>query len=348
LHSFDLTDGSAPSGALLLSSNTLFGVTANGGTTTNGAAAYGTVYRVGTGGQNFTNLHTFPMPSLSGNTHVNSDGDYPQGGLVLAGNTLFGAAGQGGVSGAGAIYAVTINGTGFTNMRNFTATDFYTQTNTDGALPQGGLVLIGGTLYGTTAAGGTAASGTIFAISTNGSDFTNLFNFPGGSSSASPTGGMLLIGNTLYGMTTGGGAFNNGTIFSIQTNGSSFTVLYSFSAYEDLSSENDDGSTPMAGLILSGNTLYGTANQGGYWGGGTVFGLALSSVFSRPELSIIRAGSNVILTWPATATGFTLQSTTNLFPAAWSGVSPAPVIYNGQYTVTNPISGAPRFYELVQ
>jgi len=49
------------------------------------------------------------------------------------------------------------------------------------------------------------------------------------------------------------------------------------------------------------------------------------------------------------ATGLSLQSTTNLVsPGAWTTVSPAPVIVNGQNTVTNPISGMRQFYRLSQ
>ncbi len=47
--------------------------------------------------------------------------------------------------------------------------------------------------------------------------------------------------------------------------------------------------------------------------------------------------------------GFTLQSTSSFVsPAIWTTVSPAPVIVNGQNTVTNPISGTGRFYRLSQ
>jgi hypothetical protein len=46
------------------------------------------------------------------------------------------------------------------------------------------------------------------------------------------------------------------------------------------------------------------------------------------------------LTWLTNATGFTLQSTTNLVsPAVWTTVS-------GQYAVTNPISAKQMFYRL--
>ncbi len=68
----------------------------------------------------------------------------------------------------------------------------------------------------------------------------------------------------------------------------------------------------------------------------------------RPQLTITRAGANVSLTWPASATGFNLQSTANLVGAVWSTVSPAPVVVNGQNTVTNPLSGKQMFYRLSQ
>jgi hypothetical protein len=58
--------------------------------------------------------------------------------------------------------------------------------------------------------------------------------------------------------------------------------------------------------------------------------------------------NSIILTWPATTNGgFTLQSTTNLgSPMAWADVSIAPVVVNGQNTVTNIISGGQQFFRL--
>jgi uncharacterized repeat protein (TIGR03803 family) len=102
--------------------------------------------------------------------------------------------------------------------------------------------------------------------------------------------------------------------------------------------------------MLSGNTLYGTASGGGSSGNGTVF-----SISFRPELTITPSGlppSGVILSWPTNVagfdyTGYILQSTTNL-GALWSTNSPAPVVVNGQNTVTNSITGLQRFYRLVQ
>jgi hypothetical protein len=55
------------------------------------------------------------------------------------------------------------------------------------------------------------------------------------------------------------------------------------------------------------------------------------------------------LTWPTNATGFTLQSTTNLVSTTvWSNVSPAAVIVNTNNAVTNAISGKQKFYRLSQ
>ena len=70
-------------------------------------------------------------------------------------------------------------------------------------------------------------------------------------------------GNTLYGTAGAGGSSGNGTVFAVNTDGTGFTNLHSFT--------DSDGANPNAGLILSGNTLYGTAIYGGSSGNGTVF-----------------------------------------------------------------------------
>jgi formylglycine-generating enzyme required for sulfatase activity len=66
------------------------------------------------------------------------------------------------------------------------------------------------------------------------------------------------------------------------------------------------------------------------------------------NLSIAPLGKQVVLVWPAKATTYVLQSTTNLLPAAWSTVTNVPVVVNGQYTETNAISGTRQFYLLSQ
>ena len=68
-----------------------------------------------------------------------------------------------------------------------------------------------------------------------------------------------------------------------------------------------------------------------------------------PVLSLARSANNVIVSWSASDTGYTLQAKTNLNPSViWATVSPAPIIVNGQNAVTNPLSGPQKFYRLSQ
>jgi hypothetical protein len=69
----------------------------------------------------------------------------------------------------------------------------------------------------------------------------------------------------------------------------------------------------------------------------------------EPELAIAHSGSNVIVTWPTNFPGYTLFSSSNLGPSAvWITNTPAPSIVNTNYSVTNPASGARKFYGLAQ
>jgi len=151
----------------------------------------------------------------------------------------------------------------------------------DGAGPQAGLILSGNTLYGTTGSGGAYGDGTVFSVPVTGGTPTVLASF-NGSNGRYPDGDLILSGNTLYGTTSEGGAYGGqfiggiggGTVFSVPVTGGTPTVLASFNG--------TDGSYPAAGLILSGNTLYGTTYFGGndysapYSGTGTVFSVPVT------------------------------------------------------------------------
>jgi uncharacterized repeat protein (TIGR03803 family) len=342
LHSFaGGNGGSNPFAGLVLSGTTLYGTTLE--TNLYGTAPEsGTVFKINTDGTGFTTLYSFTGAS---------DGSGLEAGLVLSGDTLYGTASGGGGFGAGTVFAMNTNGAGFTMLHNFTG-------GSDGGAPAAGLILSGTTLYGT-AGGGNSGRGTVFAVNTDGTGFTNLYSFTATSSSsgfypytnsdgAGPNG-LMLSGTTLYGTADQGGSSGNGTVFKVNTDGTSFTTLYSFSEFSgslNFSGTNSDGAGPSAALILSGNTLYGTAMGGGSSGNGTVFSLRLPPA---PTLTIIPLAANVTLTWPSNAIGFALQSTTNLLsPAGWTSVSTQPVVVNGQNTVTNPISSTQQFYRLSQ
>lgn len=261
VHSFDFGEAKSPRAGLILSGNTLFGTASLGGN--GGFGGSGAVFAVSTNGTGFTNLYFFTAlnpasDSTASNPGTNSDGASPWARLVLSGNTLYGTAPLGGSFGFGTVFAVNTDGTGFTNLHSFGSSN-------DGINPIGGLILSGNTLYGT-------ASGTVFAVNTDGTGFTNLYFFTDG---AVPDA-LILSGNTLYGTTYGGirndGNESEGTVFCINTDGTGFRNLYHFTALNNLT--NSDGADPNA-LILSGNTLYGTANGGGIWGAGTLYSLTL-------------------------------------------------------------------------
>jgi uncharacterized repeat protein (TIGR03803 family) len=326
----DPSSPSSPQAPLVLAGNNLYGATWFGGTHDEG-----TVFSVATNGASNGILHSFY--TFTGN-NINPDGLIPATRLLSSGGTLYGTALSGGTSGYGTVFAVNTNDPGsFRILHYFTASDFATGINVDGANPWAGLVLSGSTLYGTTYSGGSSGNGTVYAVNTDSSGFTNVYSFTGGNGGSGPHAGLTLSGNTLFGTTSGGGTSGNGTLFALSTDGSGFTTLYSFSG-------GSDGADPETELVISGNTLYGTANSGGSSGNGTVFSFTL-----RPQLTITPAGANVILTWSPIASGYALQSTLNLGAAAsWGPVSPLPVIVNGQNTVTNPIAGSHKFYRLSQ
>jgi uncharacterized repeat protein (TIGR03803 family) len=297
-YSWSLFSGSLPSGLSLAVGGLISGTPTVTGTfnftvkvtdATNGMATQ--VLTLVLSPSNFKNLYDFTADNINSlGSYTNSDGAYPQAGLVLSGNTLYGTASEDGTSGYGTVFAINTNGTGFTNLYSFKAGNTNSSgayTNSSGAYPDAGLVLSGNTLYGTAYSGGNSGNGTVFAVNTDGTGFTNLYSFSviktnssgifTNSDGANPQSGLFLSGNILYGTAPMGGTNGNGTIFAININGTGFTNLHNFSAYGFNSSTgyftNKDGAYPEGGLILSGNTLYGTDKLGGTNGCGTVFSL---------------------------------------------------------------------------
>ena len=314
------SDGADPSAPVVLSGNTLYGTTWEGG-----SGGLGTVFSVHVDGTGFTLLHTFGG---------GSDGQHPAAGLVLSGSTLYGTADLGGNSGRGTLFKLNTDGTGFVPIYSFSG-------GLDGGALPGRLALSGNTLYGTTYQGGATDRGTIFKVDTDGSSFTSLYSFTGGTDGNGPEAGLILAGNILYGTTGGGGGSGTGfgAVFAINTDGTGFTIIHAFTG------GGSEGSAPEAGLIQSGNTLYGTAFKGGEFGRGTVFSIAL-----LPKLTIDPYGIYGVLKWPTNAIGFTLQSTTNLdATTVWLTNSVRPVVVDGWNTVSNPfVTGKQRFYRLIK
>lgn len=312
-------DGLRPYAGLIVSGDTLYGTAVEGGT-----SGFGTVFKVRTNGASFTTLHNF---SAVGGPSTNSDGGWPYGKLVLSSNSLFGTSKIGGSAGNGTVFTLHTDGTGFTNLHDFTG-------GSDGSGPDAGLILSGDTLYGIAYRGGALGVGVVFGIHTDGSGFTNIHSF-NGIDGANPSGALVLSGKTLYGSTEHGGDLFGGTLFAIHTNGSGFTTLYSFRSADF--GTNSGGANPSAGLIFSGNTLFGTASDGGSSGYGTAF--ALSLPFPAPiPLNIQRSSGAIILSWTNAAFGLQAASTvTNNFTNLSSATSP----------YTNTLTGPHQFFRLI-
>jgi hypothetical protein len=71
-------------------------------------------------------------------------------------------------------------------------------------------------------------------------------------------------------------------------------------------------------------------------------------VNQRPRLTINLAGTDALLSWPVSAVGFVLESTSTLSPPSWVPVTPpAPVVVSNRNTVTVAATGT-QFYRLRQ
>ena len=171
-----------------------------------------------------------------------------------------------------------------------------------------GLTLSGNTLYGTTASGGAYSQGTVFSVPITGGTPTVLASF-NGSNGEMLEAGLTLSGSTLYGTAYYGGAgysgangSGDGTVFSLPITGGTPTVLVSFNG--------PNGRYPSAGLILSGNTLYGTTENGGTFG--TVFSVPVTG--GTPTVLASFTSNGIDGAWPSaglTLSGNTLYGTTS-------------------------------------
>jgi uncharacterized repeat protein (TIGR03803 family) len=270
LHSFDHTksEGSSPVGSLVRdSAGNLYGTTSAGG---DANCSCGTVFKLDTHDV-LTVLHRFTGKP---------DGAYPYAGLVLdkKGN-LYGTTQHGGLpckfnfgQECGVVFKVDASGKE-TVLHHFTG-------GWDGGVPGYGALVRDdvGVLYGSTSLGGQldfAGVGAVFELHRNGT-LKVLYSFTGGDGSQ-PLGGVLLLGNTLYGSTSQGGSGGWGTVFDLDTLTGKETVLYNFT-------DHADGGYPQSDLVAddTGQQFWGSTYGGGIFtdcpgsGCGTVFSVPVS------------------------------------------------------------------------
>jgi uncharacterized repeat protein (TIGR03803 family) len=320
LHTFATPygDGAQPVAALVQASDGMLY-----GTTEQGTAGYnyGTVFKLNTDGSGYQVIYTFSPAS---------DGGLPSASLIQGSDgMLYGTTTQYGTNGYGTAFKLDTNGNNFTVIHTFGA-------GTDGEEPQAALVQgKDGFLYGTTYYGGTNQQGMIFKVSTDGSVYADLFDFSAYApdTSGSSPDAPLVQGNdgALYGTASnsGGDGYGAGTVFKLNTDGSGFTVLYTF-----LFSPYANGYGPEAALLQGKNgSFYGTTHTGGDLGFGTVFALQL------PRLYISQSGNTVTVFWQDVS-GWTLQQNNSLtMPAGWSASSGVTTSNGTNYLNITPPTG---------
>jgi len=150
----------------------------------------------------------------------------------------------------------------------------------DGADPKGSLTYVTGTglLFGRTSTTTSEGNGfgTIFQIMPSGAGYAVDHFFTGTKSDGSDPqhNAMTLVGTVLYGTTLTGGQHNNGSIFSINDDGTGYSspLVFDFPT----SAANNAGDMPFSNFVAAGSVLYGMTSQGGHRGGLTGDGVIFS------------------------------------------------------------------------
>jgi hypothetical protein len=142
-----------------------------------------------------------------------------------------------------------------------------------------------------------------------------------------PQAALVFSGNTLFGTTYSGGRLGNGTVFALKTDGTGFTNLFSFTRVSD-------GAGPNALLVVSGNTLYGTASEGGSSGSGTVFKLVLvlstKGSDAQTRLFTITLGDTRIREWDSLS-GSYKEDVATLSPTNAAGLQTSDIEFDGKF-----------------
>jgi uncharacterized repeat protein (TIGR03803 family) len=246
LHSFGKgSDGVGPSSMIFVGDG-LYGTTSSGG-----AHGNGVVFSITTSGDEHV-LHSFgKLP----------DGNEPTG-LTNVHGTLYGTTYSGGTYNFGTVFSVTKSGVEqVVHSFGEGCSSRYCEA---GYKPYGRLLEVGNRLYGTTYGGGADNDGVVFSMSDTGQtkDLYSFITDPPSGNSAQANGGLIDLGGVLYGTTYAGGvSYDQGTVFSVTTNGTG-KVLHNF----DAGCGRVDGARPAAPLIDVNGTLYGTTTAGGKYG----------------------------------------------------------------------------------
>ncbi len=328
IHFFTMAtnDGGSPFGGLLQASDgELYGTTQFGGIASGGGD--GVVFKMDLSGSNFTVLHSFS----------NVDGSAPECALIEGTNgALYGTTYSGGTSNSGTLFRIDKDGNNFSVFHNFAG-----GTN-DGAHAYASLCEgPNGRLYGATVSGGLHDAGIVFSLDHSGNSYTVLYNFGDAANDGASPYNNLVQGpdGLLYGTTYFGGNSTGGTVYGLNPDGSGYTVLVRFAG-------NSNGANPNPLILASDGAFYGTCNESGPLGDGTLFKLTgvLLPVLARP-IRIVGA-------WQINGHGtananYTLLASTNFSApkSNWTVLGPVATDSSGNFQFNDPAILPQRFYQ---
>ncbi|CEK15815.1 choice-of-anchor tandem repeat GloVer-containing protein [Chthonomonas calidirosea] len=164
--------------------------------------------------------------------------------------------------------------------------------NVDGVNPQNP-VIVGpdGRVFGTAEFGGVDSAGVLFSVDSDGSNFRVLHIFTGGKDGSVPVSIIQLPDGTLFGTTLLGGTNGTGVVYRVNPDGTQFQVVHNFAAWIVITPlpypYNADGVAPYGLIQGADHALYGTALEGGAFGGGVVFRLQLDATDTVQNFTVL-------------------------------------------------------------
>ncbi len=276
VHSFSGTDGSYPTGNLVVANSTLFGTTQVGG------SGDGVVFSINTDGNGFRLVHSF--------VGYPTDGSYPTAGLTLAGSTLFGTTYEGGSADQGALFSITgavpsVAVTASVNSPTFTlggspvtvdsgVTVTSSDTNLSGATLTIGTGLQSGDTLNFTSQNGISGSYSAGVLTLSGAATVAQYQAALRSvtfctfSANAATRSISLVAFDGTFSSNAAAKYLHVAIAAPVVTAADFQTLASFNGA--------NGGYPQGSLTLSGSTLYGMTSSGGQYGDGNIFSVPVT------------------------------------------------------------------------
>jgi uncharacterized repeat protein (TIGR03803 family) len=246
LHSFSSSEGTISYATVLLYDGAFYGTLSE-----EGANNMGALFKIDPDGSNFEIIHSF-----SGGA---TDGNSAWGNLIEVNGLFYGTTAYGGVNNVGTVFSINPDGTNITVLHSFE------NAVTDGYRPWGGVTHVNGKLYGTTYLGGANGRGTLYSMDIDGSDYSVMHNFDASGDDGYPQAELLYYEGALYGVSEYGGANGDGSLFSIEPDGTNYQILHDFdSAVLDI---------PEGNLYPYNGRLYGLTYSSPNTAGGGLYSI---------------------------------------------------------------------------